>query len=129
MGFCQHTTWKEVLYLELIAVRNGLSLIQVMGFTKVWLESDSLEGIKLIKDGDVDSHPLAAILYDIRSLINGRWECKVSHVLREANQLADSMAKMGHDSSLEEEKLFATPPEEMLGIWQNDKDGMTFPRR
>ncbi|CAN0904245.1 Putative ribonuclease H protein At1g65750 [Linum grandiflorum] len=119
---------KEVLHLELFAIRNGLSSPKTFGFTQICVESDSMDAIKLLKEGDFDSHPLAALLMDIVDVMNGGWTCQVFHILREANQLADSLTKKDHETRKEEELLLPSPPPKMLNFWNDDKVGRKFPR-
>ncbi|CAN0911120.1 hypothetical protein LINGRAPRIM_LOCUS1369 [Linum grandiflorum] len=119
---------KEVILLELLAIRNGLSLARSWGYKRVHLESDSLDAIKLIEDGDLSSHPFAAVVYDIKKMIGGAWSCKISHTMREGNKLADLMANLGHESKGEEETLFANPPTSLIGAWKEDKAGRMFMR-
>ncbi|CAN1223094.1 hypothetical protein LINGRAPRIM_LOCUS725 [Linum grandiflorum] len=49
---------------------------------------------------DFDSRPLAALLMDIVDVMNRGWKYQVFHVLREANQLANSLAKKEHETRI-----------------------------
>ncbi|CAN0924130.1 hypothetical protein LINGRAHAP2_LOCUS33980 [Linum grandiflorum] len=92
------------------------------------MESDSMDAIKVIEDGDITPHPYAAVVMDINSLVGENWSCKLSHTMREGNRLADLIAKLGHESNGEEEILFPTPPTSLIGAWQEDKAGRLFLR-
>ena len=75
-------------------------------FRNIICESDSLDTIyiRLIKEGDDDFHVLHAIINEIRDTLQRPWRAILQHTLREANFVADSLAKMGasaNDSFLE----------------------------
>ncbi|XP_027167825.1 uncharacterized protein LOC113767819 [Coffea eugenioides] len=69
------------------------------GYRRVVLESDSLIGIQLIKEGSEDG-PYGNIIYRIRQWMRKEWQCKLNHTWREGNGCADSLAKWSHQQEL-----------------------------
>lgn len=66
-----------------------------MGYVSFELEIDSLETVNLIRNGDTSTHVFAILIEDIRQILANRSTCKISHILNEANNCTDSLAKMG----------------------------------
>ena len=80
---------------ELIATFQGLCLAWNHGFRRVLCESNSLEAIRLIHSPSPDLHHFQAVIMEIKSWLSREWHVLVSHVLREGNQYADHLAKLG----------------------------------
>ncbi|KAL5776524.1 hypothetical protein ACOSP7_009450 [Xanthoceras sorbifolium] len=66
------------------------------GFRNVVLESDSTTAVELISKKLSVNHPCFSIVRSCNLLIKGDWRCVVTHVYREANKVADSIASLGH---------------------------------
>lgn len=58
------------------------------------MESDSMEAIKLIKEGNAATHPLRVMINDAHAIL-GRTGAQLNHVSRTANQCADFLARLG----------------------------------
>ncbi|KAF7841634.1 ribonuclease H [Senna tora] len=87
-GFYRFLGQVDVLTAELWGCFHGLSLAWEKG-VKVWLESDSLNAVKLISMGCRDEHRCAGLVKLIRNLLDRDWETVVSHSFRESNFVAD----------------------------------------
>ena len=82
-----------VIEMEALAARRALILAQETGFTQVVLEGDSQVLINALKTG---SHTLAHfghIVQDIRYLASSFSDVRYSHVRRQCNIVAHSLAR------------------------------------
>ncbi|OMP11576.1 hypothetical protein CCACVL1_00431 [Corchorus capsularis] len=77
--------------------------------------------------GDVDFHPLAGIIVDIRLLMSRDWNCKLQHTYREGNFCADWLANAACELDDDLELLHA-PSHEMKLLLAADERGVSFPR-
>lgn len=71
-------------------------------------------------------HVYAVLIQDIKDLLSAH-NFTVHHCLREGNQCADFMAKLGA-SSFEDCLTHASPPHDLLVFIRNDAIGTLFPR-
>ncbi|CAI0413652.1 unnamed protein product [Linum tenue] len=99
----------SILAAELQAIRDGLSLVWTLGYRDVRLETDSQLAVSLIHSRDPTFHHLGSLISDCRSLIQHRWNCTIHHIFREANGVADMMARQGHTHP-PGERLWTIPP-------------------
>lgn len=74
-------------------------------------ESDSAEAISLLQSaGDCSFHMYGALLHvDISKAVNRPWHLQFIHVMREANNCADFLAKSYSSSANEMEGLDGAP--------------------
>ncbi|KAK4482042.1 hypothetical protein RD792_012965 [Penstemon davidsonii] len=97
VGFSRKLDSTSITMAELLAAREGLEMAWEMRLQRLELELDSEVVFSLIKDADVETHPLGNIIKDCRTLIRMPWECRIVHTRRSGNGCADALAKMGHD--------------------------------
>lgn len=92
-GFCGIST---NLNVELLAIYHGLDMAWKAGYKFVICESDSLSALSLINDGVSPFHPFAPLIEEIHMLrcMQRTLSC-FKHILREGNEFADWMAKIG----------------------------------
>ncbi|KAF2289542.1 hypothetical protein GH714_037023 [Hevea brasiliensis] len=103
LGFSFNIGETSVLAAELIGISFGLQLAWLNGFRRVIVESDCLKAVKLINnEKDIFFHPLAALIQDCRRLMKMNWHCCLSHVYREQNFCADSLARQSHGLQIQE---------------------------
>ncbi|KAF2322313.1 hypothetical protein GH714_011053 [Hevea brasiliensis] len=115
LGFGFNIGETSVLAAELIGISFGLQLAWLNGFRRVIVESDSLKAVKLINnERDISLHPLAALIQDCRRLMKMDWDCYLSHIYREQNFCADSLAKQSHGLQIQELAVWDSPP------WKNE---------
>ncbi|KAL7183323.1 hypothetical protein ACSBR1_041910 [Camellia fascicularis] len=81
--------------------------------------------IKMLESGSPPQSPYKSLMEDLRHLLC--YNCKLQHVLRERNQCADGLAKLGADQT---EQLVGTlnPPEEIHSLVRADSMGVEYPR-
>ncbi|CAL1394523.1 unnamed protein product [Linum trigynum] len=125
IGFSNKVGHASVLEYEIRPLRDGLSLAWTLGYRKVEVASDSQVTVQLTKD--FKFHPLGALLEDCRKYLLRQWDCRLHHSLREANQVADALAELGHECT-SGETLWANPPRNVETIVNNDRMGMIYIR-
>ncbi|KAL5846735.1 hypothetical protein ACOSQ3_010259 [Xanthoceras sorbifolium] len=79
---------------------SGLLYAWQAGYKFLIVETDSANVVKLLSQGVQDCHPLFYLLQKCQSLIQEDWVCKIVNIYREANKMADYLAKMGQHSDL-----------------------------
>lgn len=73
------------------------------------------------------NHPYAPLILAIQNLHSRQWVCKITHVMREENRVADFLATFGH--SLEVGLHCLRSPLTGCGsLLSHDSIGVTFPR-
>ncbi|KAF7820665.1 ribonuclease H [Senna tora] len=93
-GFSVSIGFSDILYAELFAIKYGLELAWKKGCKKVIRESDSRDALQSV-EWATDVHLYRSLIKKIRELLGREWEVKLVHTLREGNQWADYLAKMG----------------------------------
>lgn len=83
------------LHVELFAMLQGLILAWNACLRNLICYTNSLNVITLIREQLPPFHKYAVIVQDIHDLLQRNWEVVIRHTLREGNQCADFMAKMG----------------------------------
>uniref|UniRef100_A0A2C9VZT4 RNase H type-1 domain-containing protein n=1 Tax=Manihot esculenta TaxID=3983 RepID=A0A2C9VZT4_MANES len=127
-GFGLNIGEMSILNAEIIGISIGLQLAWSMGFRRVIVESDSLQAVRLINEKDISAHPLGHLIQDCRTLLSLDWCCSLSHVYRERNFSADSLAKQSHGLEIQELTIWDSPPWKVLPFLNNDKLGLGFRR-
>ncbi|XP_024640718.1 uncharacterized protein [Medicago truncatula] len=123
-GFIPEST--DVLLAELTALHQGLLMAAAMGIEELSCYSNSLLSINLITGTASNYHAYAVLIQDIKDLLSAQ-NYSVHHCLREGNQCADYLAKLGASSN-EECLVHASAPQELLVLLQMDAIGTLFPR-
>ncbi|XP_024630926.1 uncharacterized protein [Medicago truncatula] len=95
-GFIADST--DILLAELSAIHRGLLMAADMELEDLVCYSDSLLSINLITGQASIYHSYAVLIQDIRDLLVTH-NFTVHHCLREGNQCADFMAKLGASSN------------------------------
>ena len=124
-GFNCYLGKGSVLSAELNGALQGLNLVWEIGFKKVWLEMDSVEGLELIQQGFSFTHPCVSLIQQITDLIARSWEVNFSHTCRDSNKVADYLAKM----ALRERRnfnLFGVPPTGCLAQYFEDSQSIEY---
>jgi len=94
-GFISNS--EDILLAELSAIYYGLSLARDMHIAELVCHADSLLCIGLITGPAKNYHIYAALIQDIKDMIHLS-NVTIVHTLREGNQCADFLAKMGASS-------------------------------
>ncbi|RYR17285.1 hypothetical protein Ahy_B03g062048 isoform A [Arachis hypogaea] len=96
-GFACNLGNCSIMHVELWAVIHGLNIATTNGYHNLVVESDSAAAINFINHGCSPVHPCAPLVQDIRILANRVQKITWIHSLREANPVADLLAKKGQD--------------------------------
>lgn len=96
------------------------------GIEELVCYSDSLLSIKLLTEHTSSYHAYAVLIQDIKDILSPR-NYSIQHCLRERNQCADFMAKLGASSN-EDFTIYSAPPADLLPLIRNDAMGTYFPR-
>jgi len=88
--------------------------------------SDSILAVNLINGDTSHFHVSAVLIQDIKDLLNSR-DYTLRHTLREGNQSADFMAKLGASAD-DVLTVHSSPPEGLLPLLRTDELGTLFIR-
>ncbi|CAN0917441.1 hypothetical protein LINGRAHAP2_LOCUS30297 [Linum grandiflorum] len=99
----------------------------MLRYSQVEVESDSLLAVQLVMSSNTCCHPLGALISDIHSLMEMMQNCKIRHIRREANFVADYIAKSAHDLG-DGEKWLSNPPQGVLHLLEADRKGRKYRR-
>lgn len=116
-----------MLKAELLGIFHGMRITWDRGYRNLTCFTDSLNAKILIQEQDINFHRYAAIIQDIRELMNLPWWVELKHTLREGNQCADQLAKRGAYSG-EKLQIFTSPPSDLSASLGGDAAGVSFPR-
>ncbi|XP_073130767.1 uncharacterized protein [Henckelia pumila] len=97
----------SVVYAELMAIREGIALVQDRGLTTNFISFDSLLAVKAIIGLEEDRSINGAITNEIRSLLSRFTIVKLFHIRRSANVVANAIAH------------FVSPSQDPF-IWDNE---------
>jgi len=119
-------TTTDILFAELTAIHRGLSMAIEKGIEVLVCYSDSLLSVKLLNNSTSRFHAYAVLIQDIKDILSSR-NFSIHHCLREGNQCADFMAKLGAASN-EEFVRHTSAPYDLLPLIRIDAMGTAFPR-
>ncbi|XP_022866066.1 uncharacterized protein LOC111385870 [Olea europaea var. sylvestris] len=111
-----------ILEAELRAILDGLLLARGLGISAIWLEADSTLAIHCITKGG-GPWSIQGILRQIRDFICFDRDT-VSHIYREGNQVADSLASEGWDHQRYQEYGPLDLPRQIRALVQIDRYGL-----
>jgi ribonuclease HI len=124
-GFINNS--QDILFAELSALHQGLKLAVSLNYEELVCYSDSLLTVNLIKEDVSQFHVYVVIIQDIKDILSSR-NFSLHHSLREGNQCADFMAKLGASTD-DVLTIHPTPPEGLLTLLRSDELGNLFIRR
>lgn len=99
----------ENLQAELDAIHFGLSTAWEAGIRHLVCYTDSQMALDLCKSMMSMKHLYAALLWGIHDLLAREWEVELLHTLREANESADKLVKIGANQH-EKLRIIHSPP-------------------
>lgn len=116
----------DILQAELTAIYHGLSMARNMGFTDLKCYSDSLLAVSTIMKATSNYHVYAVLIHEIKALLL-QTNASLHHTLREGNQCADFLAKLGASS---DDTLLdhSRPPDDLRPLLRIDALGTLFLR-
>ena len=117
----------DILLAELSAIYHGLIMAKDLGYAEIACYYDSLVCINLINGPIERYHIYVVLIQDIKNLLR-HTNVTVSHTLREGNQCADFMAKLGASSDID--LLFhESPPVGLDNLLRSDAADTLFLRK
>lgn len=91
------------------------------------MESDSLTAVNFINGGCLDSHQCSPLVNAIQKLMADNDRINISHIFREANQVADCLASFGLSLDMTC-KVFDVIPDFLVNSLRGDVCNTFFPR-
>lgn len=119
--------WGTAMRVQLRAIYYGLLHTWEKGFVNVIVETDSLNALNAIEEGNNSAHPQWALIQAIKELLRRNWTCQLVHKHRECNRAADWLADFGLSQHYEFSVL-ATAPPGLSSILLADCNGSPMPR-
>lgn len=128
IGFAHNLGDFSITFAELSAIWDAVLLAKRLHLRFVNFESDSLVGVKMIKEGVNMEHPYVQIVNRIRSLLfTTDWTFRIYHIFREANGVADGLANLAHSLSMGLHE-FENCPHSCVDRLRSDCSGAALPR-
>ncbi|KAH0721913.1 hypothetical protein KY289_004957 [Solanum tuberosum] len=119
---------KSCLTAELWAIHGGLTMAKNFNLTNVIIETDSNEALMLmIKREAVDNHPDYDVIEECRRLML-ELGVSIMHTLRQGNNCADHLAKLGRMQQDEDLVILHRPPHSMHQLILADMAHIAYPR-
>jgi ribonuclease HI len=116
----------DILLAELTTIYHGLIKAIEMGTDHLLCYYDSLISIHLISDNTLRFHIYAMVIQDIKDMLASR-NYSLQHTLREGNQCADYLTKLGASSDVEF-ITHSSPPVDLLPLLRTNASGIFFSR-
>jgi len=116
----------DIIYVEIFAIYRGLLLAKELDIMDLVCYSNYLYYINLINGPSLKFHVYVVLIQELKKLKDQR-NTTVCQTLREGNQCADFMAKLGDLSDIALLR-HASPLEELLNLLQNDAAEIYFLR-
>lgn len=124
-GFAKNLGTMNSFQAELWAVRQGLLLAIDLNHLFLEIDMDAKSVVDILSSNLNHSHTNANLVAHCRSLIQQLNGVKISHIYREANSVADQLAKYGADMSTEI-LLFDQPPVFVSSLVAKDVAGFCY---
>ncbi|KAF7809195.1 putative reverse transcriptase [Senna tora] len=122
MGFAKPLGSGNALQAELCGMLMGLDIAWKNRMKKIILESDSLEAVELAEDPSDRNHPLQYLIGKIKNYKDRDWQFVLKHTFREANKVADCLAKTTSNRIADMYEL-DNPPVECIDLLETDAKG------
>ncbi|KAK7275016.1 hypothetical protein RIF29_16122 [Crotalaria pallida] len=108
----------EVDDTEIAAILKGLELASDMNIKWLVVESDNESVVSIVENGTRPNHPQYSSIRRLRS--HPKWEVKVVHIRREANQVADRLANNARALPDEFLRKYYYPPANYVRLVEED---------
>lgn len=112
---------------KLWGLRDGLMICNNLNISSLIVELDVKAIVDVSENTEYVNNVISPILGDCRLLVTRFDQIQFKHCYREANQCADSFARMGISNNLEL-TYFESPPVDIVSVFENDFNGMYFNR-
>ncbi|KAI8564234.1 hypothetical protein RHMOL_Rhmol03G0166400 [Rhododendron molle] len=94
MGYYDKEVFTSSLEAEIWSVHKGLEIILERKLENVKIESDPLNAVNMINEGNPNLHPQSVMINEAHLLMD-RTNTTIGHTYRTANQCADYLARWG----------------------------------
>ena len=94
-SFARSIGFTTSITVEFWALRDGLLLANQIGVQNLVIELDAKVVVELVQSETNSNAFYSSLLAEYRSLLGRFQHCKVQHVFREVNRVADALAKLG----------------------------------
>jgi len=129
VGFSEFLGYCSPIKAELRGILRGLTIAKERRVPKLLVRSDSMQVVSILNAATVNNRENIFLIQQCRQLLGWTgWTVKVSHCLREANQVADKLATIGSEGRLGL-TILAIPPSEVHELLYADSRGFSWPRR
>ena len=128
LGFSETVGHCSVLKAELRAILRGLKLAKEASISKLWINTDSIAVVNVLTNHPGWHTENHSIIQQCKQLLSWEgWETHLTHCYREANQVADMLAKIAIDRPLGV-RIYREPPVEVQDSVHADSTGVFWPR-
>jgi len=127
-AFTQNVGYASSLDAVFLACMRALEKAKELSLHKILLESDSLEVIKASKQPEGIPWRMFARWHNCMKFCS-QIDCSFSHVPREANMVADALAKNGQSLAMHTSQWWSSPPSFLSNILYRDSLGLSFTRK
>ncbi|XP_071928162.1 uncharacterized protein [Coffea arabica] len=118
----------EVVYAEGLALCSGLQWCMGAGLSDILVEVDSLVLVRLVQNRSVGKWPLCSVLSQLRLLL-GKVKGSITHIHREANAVADSLAALSREGPYVTFQSVQQLPSRVRSLINLDAIGFPYIRR
>ncbi|KAE8735159.1 hypothetical protein F3Y22_tig00000452pilonHSYRG00148 [Hibiscus syriacus] len=121
LGFSKAIEICSIVEAELWGSHEGLSHAWNLGERQVMLKTDCLEAVRMLQE----SYKRASIitfLDCVKGLLHRDWNVVLKHIHRDANKVADTLAKLATTRG-KVHMVFTTPPMEVINLVQQEAAG------
>ncbi|KAK1300057.1 hypothetical protein QJS10_CPB13g00003 [Acorus calamus] len=121
LGFSCNTKRATNTFAEFYALYHGLSIwieLHSPPSQPVWIESDSPIVVNTILGKAKPSHCISPYVLHILKLLRSLPSWKISHIYREGNRAADSLANLGITTN--PETMWQSPPPSIVSLLNDD---------
>ena len=103
-------------YAELQALLFGLNHAWEQRIEKIMVETDSKNVVRYIIEDAEEGHPFHEEILECKKLLHMPWTCHFKFVPRQANNVADCLAKLGQNFD-DHSVIFVDPPMEVSSLF------------
>lgn len=128
-GFSCMAKVNNIAEAECWAVLKALQWAWRMNYKKIWIQCDSKDVVEWLSKNLSPISPLGNMIASCKEWISKPWEVKVTHVLREQNEIVDVLAKIAIGKRCDWIEFF-DPPIEVRDLVQGEScDGRHYRSR
>ena len=101
VGFSEYLGYCSATKAEIRGVLRRLKIAKEMCIPKLWIRIDSKAVVTMLNNHNSEHLEHYFLIQQCKKLLDwGGWEVRISHCFREANQVANKLAKIGTEGGL-----------------------------